>query len=438
MKNTKLTKLALIGIISILAHTTIGANFRSIRLDTPTFSDEDPLGVQAISNATEIAKGAQTTASSAQQAANDASDAASNAATVAENAQTSASQALTQASDIKTSLDVFKNNMTNSIMASEEVVVVGKVKGTSEDVGMISSTTSVVFGVNRDIDEMQAENGQILMVADKMKFDAPLGEIYFGSKSIQTLLSEAGSSMSGGQSNVIEVVKVNGVALEPDEDKAVDITIPAPGDPNVIEVVKTNGVAVAVNNKEVDITIPSIDGKLDALNGIATGSIKVQPDPDDPSFVIGLGKVEVTHDTIKFLTTENVPNAEYKKDEILSGGESYKFDDSTNGVARLKDVHSATNGLYQTMTNEFVKIADLQDGITFDTISVTNLTIDGKKPSLEGHTHTVSEITDLNDYKNPAISAAALAAINGINNAQDISEIQTALTNFLQQAFVNQ
>jgi len=96
-------------------------------------------------------------------------------------------------------------------------------------------------------------------------------------------------------------------------------------------------------------------------------------------------------------------------------------------------VHSATNGLYQTMTNEFVKLVDLKDGITFDTISVTNLTIDGKKPSLEGHTHAVSEIDGLDSYKNPTISSAALEAINGINNSEDISAIKSSLTNFLHQ-----
>ena len=96
-------------------------------------------------------------------------------------------------------------------------------------------------------------------------------------------------------------------------------------------------------------------------------------------------------------------------------------------------MHSATNGLYQTITNEFVKLADLQEGITFDTMTVSNLTINGKQPSLEGHTHTVSEIDGLDSYKNPTISAAALVAIDGINNAEDIATIKSSLTNFLHQ-----
>jgi hypothetical protein len=51
----------------------------------------------------------------------------------------------------------------------------------------------------------------------------------------------------------------------------------------------------------------------------------------------------------------------------------------------------------------------------------------------KAHTHTTANITDLDSYKNPNISAAALTAINDINNAQDIATIKSTLTNFLQQ-----
>ena len=39
---------------------------------------------------------------------------------------------------------------------------------------------------------------------------------------------------------------------------------------------------------------------------------------------------------------------------------------------------------------------DLEDGLEVDEISAGDLTIDGKKPSLEGHTHTAAEVGAVN------------------------------------------
>ena len=97
----------------------------------------------------------------------------------------------------------------------------------------------------------------------------------------------SGGSGGGGDVNVIEIVKVNGSALTPDANKAVDITVPSVstaiaisngdtgyttgnqvynyietnksswGDTNVIETVKVNGSALSPDaNKAVDITVP--------------------------------------------------------------------------------------------------------------------------------------------------------------------------------------
>lgn len=58
----------------------------------------------------------------------------------------------------------------------------------------------------------------------------------------------------GGDTNVIETVKVNGTALVPDNNKAVNVVIPAAGDTNVIETIKVNGTALTPDaNKAVDI-----------------------------------------------------------------------------------------------------------------------------------------------------------------------------------------
>lgn len=160
-------------------------------------------------------------------------------------------------------------------------------KGSPDDVGMISGANFMVFAVDRDSDELESANGQILMSADSIKFDTGLNSIYIGDKTLQSILSQSGQ-----------------------------------GEINVIESITTNGVALPINNRTVDIPL-----------------------------------------------------------------------------------------------QDYVKLVDLQDGIIFDNMTVNNLTINGKQPSLEGHTHTVSEIDGLDSYKNPAISAAALIAIDGINNA---------------------
>ena len=43
---------------------------------------------------------------------------------------------------------------------------------------------------------------------------------------------------------------------------------------------------------------------------------------------------------------------------------------------------------------EIVTKDELEEGVTTNTIEARGITIDGKKPSLEGHTHGVSDITD--------------------------------------------
>ena len=63
---------------------------------------------------------------------------------------------------------------------------------------------------------------------------------------------------TGAQTNVIETVKVNGTALTPDSDKAVDVTVPVLG-------VSVNGNAVTpdATSKVADITVPT---KVSDLN----------------------------------------------------------------------------------------------------------------------------------------------------------------------------
>lgn len=107
---------------------------------------------------------------------------------------------------------------------------------------------------------------------------------------LQTLADEVDDIIAeGGEPNVIETVKVNGTALTPDANKAVDITVPdsvattsadglmssadktkldgveAGADENVIETVKVNGRALTPDaNKAVNVTYP---GNMVTMNG---------------------------------------------------------------------------------------------------------------------------------------------------------------------------
>ena len=98
---------------------------------------------------------------------------------------------------------------------------------------------------------------------------------------------------AGGEPNVIETVKVNGTALTPDANKAVDVTVPTAtsdltndGDGQSpfatedyvgqnggkIDVIKVNGTAQTITNKEVDLTVPTAVSDLTNDSGFQTSS----------------------------------------------------------------------------------------------------------------------------------------------------------------------
>lgn len=105
-------------------------------------------------------------------------------------------------------------------------------------------------------------NGKFALDADLDALDAKVDDI----------ISE------GGEPNVIEAVKVNGAALTPDAQKAVDVTVPTKtsdltndGDGESrfateayvaanggkIDVIKVNGTAQTITSKAVDIAVPT-------------------------------------------------------------------------------------------------------------------------------------------------------------------------------------
>ena len=288
-------------ILAIAALTTFSVfsgTFQTINFNQETHSDTDPFGVQALATVRGKVESIETNLPS--------------------NIQKE-----------------VKNQLTNNTD-----VVIGQVIGTSEDIGLVARNKSIVMAVNRDISELNVEEGSITFAADKIQL-GPLDSIYIGNQSLSDLLSTAGGE--NGDKNVIEEIRVNGTKVEPLE-------------------------------KVVNITVPSIEG---------------------------------------------LASKQYVDDE---------------------------------MTN-YVKLADLQEGIEFGTLEAKSFKIDGQDVSLVGHKHDASEITNLsevistkisglasetfvtnkmNEYvKKSDVSSAAQTAITGINDATTIEEIKIALTNFL-------
>lgn len=119
----------------------------------------------------------------------------------------------------------------------------------------------------------------------------------FGLKSaLETLEDRVDDIIAeGGEPNVIETVKVNGTALTPDANKAVDVTVPTAvseltndGDGTQgsafatedyvdqnggkIDTISVNGTQQTITNKNVDITVPTDVSDLNDDVGIQTAS----------------------------------------------------------------------------------------------------------------------------------------------------------------------
>ena len=160
----------ILAIATLTTFSVFAGTFQTINFNQETHSDTDPFGVQAL-------------------------------ATVRGKVE-SIEHGLT--SNIQTEV---KKQLTNSTD-----VVIGQVIGTSDDIGLVARNKSIVMAVNRDIGELNVEEGSITFSADKIQL-GPLDSIYIGNQSLSELLSTAGGE--NGDKNVIEEIQVNGVKVEP-------------------------------------------------------------------------------------------------------------------------------------------------------------------------------------------------------------------------------
>jgi hypothetical protein len=369
-------------LITITAMATtmlaIGAGtFESIPFNQPTYSDDDPLGVQAIQNT--------------------------------ETGLTTLAGAVTTVSNNVNNLDAAIPNKVKAVLTNDTVVV-GSAKA-SGGAGMESTPNSIVFAVNRDIDEMEAANGEILFASDKVRFNVGLNSIWFGEDTLATILSNAGQ----GEVNAIVGIQTNGQDVAIDGNRKVNITIPAPGEENVITSITTNGVALPINAKVVDIPLQDYVKMSDLQEGISFNTMNV------------------TNLTIngRHVSLEGHRHNATDIDGLAVGEVNTMVSISTNGIPVAPD-ENRNVALTIPAPGEVNTIV----GITTNNVATTigadrkvNIVI----PDVSGFAST----SDIN-ARNLAISIAATNAIQGINNAQDIATIKTTLTNFLQNFVIQQ
>lgn len=80
------------------------------------------------------------------------------------------------ASDIASEVKTQLTNNSN--------VVIGQITGSESDVGLTAKDKTIVLAVNRDIEDIQPEQGSITLAADSIKFDSSLDHILIGNQTL--------------------------------------------------------------------------------------------------------------------------------------------------------------------------------------------------------------------------------------------------------------
>lgn len=270
---------------------------------------------------------------------------------------------------------------------------------------------------------------------------------------------------------MIETVKVNGSALTPDADKAVDITIPSlPTDllkwkDNAISGAN-NYLAFGNNNTAGQMTFTFGNWNSDGYGAVVFGNSN---NTANAAFVYGSYNT-AGNSSIVFGESNVV-----EQSSTVIGGYGNQVGNTSlvwgpyNNVGNLSMVFGTGNLANQdgAVVIGYTAAGTNQASFVWNPIANTlpvpnygshgigsfNINPEGgaygfyigdqnlativggaitENAASKTHTHTAANITDLDSYKNPTISAAAAEAITKINNANDIATIKSTLTNFLQ------
>lgn len=200
------------------------------------------------------------------------------------------------------------------------------------------------------------------------------------------LVIEGGGS--GGDTNVIETVKVNGTPLTPDANKAVDVTVPT----------ALSGLTDDATHRLVTDTEKNTwNGKVDKANAISALTLSLNS--TDYKLTLSGTRADGTNFTVSDVV-------DFPLESVVVGG---RYDDTTkkviltlqNGNTIDFSVADLVNGLQSEITSTNKLSADLiSDGTTNKTVTATEKsTWNGKQDA----------ITDLSDIRNgAALGATAL------------------------------
>ena len=172
---------------------------------------------------------------------------------------------------------------------------------------------------------MPNTNEEFLDLTGLTYYHGRLSNVFADKEAFDTLAEEvAGIIAEGGEPNVIEIVKVNGTALTPDANKAVDVTVPEDlsdltntgQDPYAtesyvdenggkIDKIKVNNVEQTITNKTVNITVPE---DLEDLTNTGSDPFVQQSDLDAATVGALKPKGSVAFASLPALTAANLNN----------------------------------------------------------------------------------------------------------------------------------
>ena len=106
---------------------------------------------------------------------------------------------------------------------------------------------------------------------------------------------------------------------------------------------------------------------------------------------------------------------------------------SASGIVQLNDTLTSTSTTLAATANavkqlndkfdDYVLLSDLEDGLNVDDIEAKSVTIDGKVPSLEGHTHSIEDIEDYEDSIEDKIRYSLSAASTSTSGTTQTVEL---------------
>ena len=133
---------------------------------------------------------------------------------------------------------------------------------------------------------MATKNAQLKDMAGNLIYPTTLGSIVINNNS-----ENLGGVEAGAQVNVIETVKVNGVALTPDASKAVDITIAADAEYSIEkqEVADSGSAATYVLKKDGTAVSGAAKIQIPADMVVTAGEVKTCEENDQPVAGLGVG-----------------------------------------------------------------------------------------------------------------------------------------------------